>query len=91
MARYNIKTHDGYLFAVSAESEEAAMIIAADRIGRLPLDPLNKYVVYSNIDRKCECNLCELNDGCVHAGCFRRLPKFIGGADECPKLLTKIN
>ena len=33
------------------------------------------------------CRCCKLKDSCIHAGCFRRLPKSQGGLGLCPNLI----
>lgn len=47
--------------------------------------------IYSNVDRKCECYLCELKETCAYANKYQRHPADLAGGalGLCPKLRSK--
>ena len=87
MGIYQIKSFDGYTFTQSAPDEKTAMELLEARYGFSPLDTLRgEGLIYGNIDKECDCMICEKRVNCPHSGASLRHAKENGGWELCPKL-----
>lgn len=87
MGIYQIRSCQGYLFTQGAPDEKTAHTLLESKLGFSPLDTIiGEGLIYGNIDRECDCMICENRIKCPHSGTSRRFAKEKGGLELCPKL-----